>query len=135
MPNAAFTVLVVEPDGEERARLFALFRELGCDVLGCGSGRDALRAVALSRPDAVLSEASLLDLAWPEFLRRIRTLSPGTGVFFMSPEPARGEYLAMLAEGALDLLPRPVRREDLQASRAREAWPIGPTIGEVDSEC
>jgi DNA-binding response OmpR family regulator len=116
-------ILVTEPDGEERARLFDFLKEIDCDAPESGSGAEALAVVSEARPDLVLSEADLRNIAWPALLRSFRVASPTTDVLFMSARADGPDCLEMLAGGALDLLPKPIRRKDLVDSMERRTRP------------
>jgi CheY-like chemotaxis protein len=105
-------VLVVDAEHDARLVLAHYLREMGCTVLTAGTGQEALEIARRERPDLVTLDLRMPDLHGAEILRRLKA-DPDTReipVVVVSVDAYEGRGRLV---GALDLLPKPVERDDL----------------------
>jgi DNA-binding NtrC family response regulator len=87
--------LIVAPDSETRASLYSTVERKGWLVATSSQGVQALRSVAISKPDVVLVEHDPQDPSF-DFLRfRIKSLSPRTRVITVDSAQSRGSGQAI----------------------------------------
>lgn len=78
------TILVVEDDAQVRAYVAKVLRMRGYRVLDCESGAEALAMAAAERPDLLLSDVVMPEIAGPELSRLIAENHPEIAVLFIS---------------------------------------------------
>lgn len=106
-----FNILVVDDEPDLRYLLRRIFVRAGHEVTDAGHGAAALRAVANSPPDLVVTDMMMPVMGGAELIRRLRA-EPGT---------ARIPILAVtgdvhLAVGADAVLPKPYRSAEILAA-------------------
>ena len=102
------SILVVDDDPAASDLLAMTMAGAGHEVRRVATGPEALRAVALRRPDLVLLEAQLPDLDGLEVVRRLRHAEAGSiGVIIVSGRAAEHHRLAGFAAGADDYVVKP----------------------------
>lgn len=117
-------ILVVEDDAELRALLVELLRPHATEVLGVGSGADALRACAVHTPDLVLLDLGLPDGDGSAVLQRFRGISAAP-VIVLSGRESEADRVAVLEAGADDFVGKPCGAAELVArirGHLRRAW-------------
>jgi CheY-like chemotaxis protein len=95
-------ILVVDDEPAQRLLLRRIFEQAGHEVSDAGDGAAALRAVAESRPDLVVTDMMMPVMDGPEFIRRLRS-EPATAaipIIAASGDPH-------VAGGADAVLPKP----------------------------
>jgi CheY-like chemotaxis protein/anti-sigma regulatory factor (Ser/Thr protein kinase) len=109
----AFTVLVVDDDGDLRSMLrFALRASAVLRVVGeAGDGRTALQLAGELQPDVVVLDLGLPDIRGAEVLSRLRATVPGVRVVVYTGA-AHEEQSTALERGAAGVVSK---SEDLQA--------------------
>jgi DNA-binding LytR/AlgR family response regulator len=114
MTRSVLRAVIADDDPWARARLRDLLDACGVRTLAeCGTGRDALAAVARARPDAIWLDVRMPDLDGLEVARRLH-VRPRPAVVFTTGYP---DYaLAAFDVGAVDYLTKP-----LAAARVEEA--------------
>ena len=116
-PGASVKVLYVEDD-EASLRLVAtvLRRRGNCELFSARTGRAGLRLAQGRRPDLVLLDLDLPDMPGEAVLRRLRGISPGSGVLVVVVSAdARGATAArVLAAGASHVLTKPLDLAELE---------------------
>jgi DNA-binding response OmpR family regulator len=65
-------LLIVDDDGAATATCAGVLRKEGYDVLTAGGTEDGWRAIATSRPDAILRDLAMPPVEQVVFLRRLR---------------------------------------------------------------
>ena len=113
-------VLIVDPDGRFRASVSRLLARAGLSASEAACGEDALAAVAVARPAAVVLEACLPDVDGFEVCRELRDLYEDLPVLIVSEERAElHDRIAGLLIGADDYLVKPVNADELLARLRR----------------
>ena len=108
-------VLVVEDEPAVRESLERVLRHDGFEVDVAGDGREAIRRLAVVRPDAVLLDVLLPELDGLEVCRRMRDTGDRTPVHMLTARDGVGDRVAGLEAGADDYLPKPFALEELLA--------------------
>jgi CheY-like chemotaxis protein len=84
-------------------------RAAGHDVVLAGGGREALaRYYSGPRPDVVILDLDMPDMCGDECWRRLRELDPAVRAFFLSGSCDEKKRQALLRDGALGFLEKPV---------------------------
>ena len=108
-------VLVVDDEPAVRESLERVLRHDGFDVDVAGDGREAIRRLALVRPDAVVLDVLMPHIDGLEVCRRMRDTGDRTPVLMLTARDAVGDRVAGLEAGADDYLPKPFALEELLA--------------------
>jgi CheY-like chemotaxis protein len=117
-------ILLVEDEEDIRAVAEVALETVGGFTLkACASGRDAVEEIAGFAPQLLILDVMMPGMDGPETLREIRAL-PGyrdIPAVFMTAKVQSDEVASYLAEGALDVIPKPFDPMAL-ADRVREIW-------------
>jgi two-component system response regulator MprA len=108
-------VLVVDDEPAVRESLERVLRHDGYEVDLAQDGREAIRRLAVGRPDAVLLDVLMPSLDGLEVCRRIRDTGDRTPVLMLTARDAITDRVAGLEAGADDYLPKPFALEELLA--------------------
>jgi two-component system response regulator MprA len=108
-------VLVVEDEPAVRESLERVLRHDGFEVDVAGDGREAIRRLAVVRPDAVLLDVLLPHIDGLEVCRRMRDTGDRTPVLMLTARDAVGDRVAGLEAGADDYLSKPFALDELLA--------------------
>jgi two-component system response regulator MprA len=108
-------VLVVDDDPAVLDSLELVLQLDGFDVATASDGREAMRALALQRPDAVLLDVLMPGLDGLEVCRRMRDTGDRTPVLMLTARDEVRERVAGLEAGADDYLAKPFARDELLA--------------------
>jgi two-component system OmpR family response regulator len=108
-------LLLVDDEDNLRSMLDAALRHLGFDVHPVASGREALDAVPVVKPDLVVLDVMLPDLDGFEVCRRLRTEGSKTPVLFLTAKDATEDKVRGLTLGGDDYLVKPFSLEELVA--------------------
>jgi two-component system, OmpR family, response regulator len=111
-------VLVVDDEENLAFVVASAFRLSGFEVETAGTGNDALRAVARSRPHVVVLDVMLPDLDGFAVCRRLRAEGNDVPIIFLTARDATEDRLRGLTIGGDDYLTKPFSVEELVA-RAR----------------
>src|SRR5256886_16218882 len=95
-------VLVVEPDNSTRREIKVACEQDGYQVVEADAGSEALRQVESSRPNVVLLEVTLPDVAGLDVCRGLRKMDPRVPGVMMSSRPDEIDAVVALAIGARD---------------------------------
>ncbi|HMJ15051.1 MAG TPA: sigma-54 dependent transcriptional regulator, partial [Polyangiaceae bacterium] len=106
-------VLVVDADRGNAQELSVLLRAAQVDVAYATSLDEALTAIDALSCDVVLSELSLPGAGGPDLVKRLCDRYPEVPVVLVTSDASAEEAMEALRAGALDLLFRPVRAEQL----------------------
>ena len=117
-------ILVVEDEEDIRA-----VAEVALEVVGgftlqtCASGQEALEVIGDFGPQLVILDVMMPGMDGPETLRAIRERPGQTDVpaVFMTAKVQSEEIASYLAEGAVDVIPKPFDPMTL-ADRVRDIW-------------
>jgi two-component system response regulator MprA len=108
-------VLVVDDDPAVLDSLELVLQLDGFDVATASDGREAMRALAMQRPDAVLLDVMMPGLDGLEVCRRMRDTGDRTPVLMLTARDEVRERVAGLEAGADDYLAKPFARDELLA--------------------
>jgi two-component system response regulator MprA len=108
-------LLVVDDDPSVREALALVLDLNGFDVTTAVDGRDAIRALAVAAPDAMILDVLMPGLDGLEVCRRIRATGDRTPVLMLTARAEVSERVAGLEAGADDYLAKPFVREELIA--------------------
>ncbi len=108
------TVLVVDDERKIRDLVRAYLERDGYAVLLADSGQAALQVAARARPDLVVLDLMLPDLAGEEVARSLRTISE-VPIVMLTAKTAEEDRVAGLRMGADDYLVKPFSPRELVA--------------------
>jgi DNA-binding NtrC family response regulator len=100
--------LLIVDDARIRASLARSLREVSDAIVVAESGEDALKRIALLRPDVVLSDVRMPGMDGMELLRLLRERSPDVDVILMTAYDDHPLVAAAMHEGATDFLVKPL---------------------------
>jgi two-component system, OmpR family, response regulator VicR len=118
MADSSRKVLVVEPDSATRREIRQVCEQDGYQVVEADAGAEALRQVEQTRPNVVLLEVTLPDVAGFDVCRELRKLDPGVPVIMMSSRSDEIDAVVALEIGADDYVTKPLRLRELVARMA-----------------
>jgi two-component system response regulator MprA len=108
-------VLVVDDEPAVRESLERVLRHDGFEVDLAVDGREAIRRLALARPDAVLLDVLMPHIDGLEVCRRMRDTGDHTPVLMLTARDAVDDRVAGLEAGADDYLVKPFALDELLA--------------------
>ncbi len=111
-------LLVVDDEDNLRSMLCAALRHNGFEISAVANGREALKAVAETKPDLVVLDVMMPDLDGFEVCRRLRTDNNHTPVLFLTARDATEDKVRGLTLGGDDYLEKPFSLEELVARTA-----------------
>ncbi|MEO8455205.1 MAG: response regulator transcription factor [Sphingomicrobium sp.] len=114
MPARAAKVLVVDDEPQIRTLLKATLTRAGYSVVEAGSGREALNAKTIDKPDLVLLDLGLPDRDGLELVTLLRN-EPRTALIVISARDQTEQKVAALDLGADDYVTKPFDTEELLA--------------------
>jgi len=106
-------ILIVDDETSMRKMLEILFREEGYGVVTAASAEEALRALAHSPFELVLSDIRMPGLSGLELLKRIRQEEAPTEVILMTAYSSTESAIEALKLGAFDYITKPFQVEEL----------------------
>jgi two-component system response regulator MprA len=119
-------VLVVDDEPAVREAVERALRLEGFEVALAADGAEAVRRLAVVRPDAVLLDVLMPGIDGLEVCRRMRHTGDRTPVLMLTARDAIGDRVAGLDAGADDYLPKPFALEELlarlRALMRRSGW-------------
>jgi two-component system, OmpR family, KDP operon response regulator KdpE len=117
--NPGLRVLVVDDERAIRRYLRAALSMQDITVMEASNGEEALRSVAVDRPDVVILDLGLPDMEGTEVTRRMREWTQ-IPIIILSVREQESEKIAALDAGADDYLTKPFGTGELMA-RIRSA--------------
>jgi PAS domain S-box-containing protein len=126
-------VLVVDDDLDSRTLLSHILDEFGCEVIAASSGEQGLRMAREFRPHIITVDLLMPHMDGWQFIRALKA-DPDVGhipvvVVSVLAGENRGRIL-----GSVDVLQKPVAREELLAVLQRNLPPSSPRVLIVDDE-
>jgi len=135
MNDFGLRVLVVDDERSIRRYLRAALNAQGNIVLEAANGNEAIKAVALDRPDIVILDLGLPDIDGLEVTRRLREWTQ-VPIIILSVREQESDKIAALDAGADDYLTKPFGTGELmariRASMRRITHPSNEPIIDVD---
>jgi two-component system OmpR family response regulator len=113
--EAPSRVLVVDDEQYIRDLVGTALRYEGFEVTEADTGRAALNAVGMARPDLVVLDVMLPDLDGLEVTRRLRSEGVRVPVVFLTARDATEDKVVGLTVGGDDYLTKPFSLEELVA--------------------
>jgi two-component system KDP operon response regulator KdpE len=107
-------ILIVDDEPNIIGTLLPLLRTRGYDVLSAMTGRAALDVVARDKPDLIVLDLGLPDMAGVDVCREIRQTT-GAPIVVLSARGAEGDKVHALDAGADDYVTKPFGAEELLA--------------------
>ncbi len=111
------TILVIDDEPQIRRVVKNTFQAAGAKVVEAATGSEGIDRAAAERPDLIILDLGLPDLAGAEVCREIRKWA-GTPILVLSARHSDEEKVALLDAGADDYVTKPFSTPELQA-RAR----------------
>ena len=108
-------LLVVDDEASVREALALVLDLSGFEVATAADGREAIRALAIDSPDAVILDVLMPGLDGLEVCRRMRAVGDRTPVLMLTARTEVSERVAGLEAGADDYLAKPFARQELIA--------------------
>jgi two-component system, OmpR family, response regulator MprA len=108
-------VLVVDDEPAVRESIERVLRHDGFEVAVASDGREAIRRLAVVRPDVVLLDVLMPQIDGLEVCRRMRDTGDRTPVLMLTARDAVNDRVAGLEAGADDYLAKPFALEELLA--------------------
>jgi len=108
------SVLIVDDERSIRRAVTASLEARGYEVRAASTGEEALSAIALEPPDAVILDLGLPDLDGVEVCRRVRTWSD-VPIIVLSAEGTEHRKVLALDQGADDFVTKPFSTPELLA--------------------
>jgi PAS domain S-box-containing protein len=126
-------VLVIDDESDSRILLTNLLEEFGCQVIAANSGAQGLRMAREFRPQLITVDLLMPQMDGASVIRALKA-DPQLStiplvVVSIVAEERRGSIL-----GAVDILEKPVVRDELLAALQRNLLPARPKILIVDDE-
>jgi CheY-like chemotaxis protein len=126
-------VLVIDDESDSRLLLTNMLEEFGCQVIAANSGEQGLRMAREFRPQLITVDLLMPQMDGASVIRALKA-DPQLRdiplvVVSIVAEERRGSIL-----GAVDILEKPVSREDLLAALRRSLLPVRAKILIVDDE-
>jgi two-component system response regulator MprA len=108
-------LLVVDDEASVREALALILDLSGFEVRMAVDGREAIRALAVDSPDAVVLDVMMPGLDGLEVCRRMRAVGDRTPVLMLTARSEVSDRVAGLEAGADDYLAKPFAHEELTA--------------------
>lgn len=113
MTNERRLILVVDDEMDTRTFLYSLLDNEGYRVATCAEALEAIKYVARSKPDVVISDVRMPGIEGMELLAKVKQVSPKTHVILISAYGDWSMYMEALERGGDDLLLKPFTNEEL----------------------
>ena len=128
------TILVVEDDRPLQDALVSTLVTAGYKVLAAADGGEALKVLADSAVDLVVSDVQMQPVDGSELLRRLRQRQSAPPVLLMTAYGAIDQAVAAMRDGAVDYLVKPFEAEELERRVARFVRPAPSVAARLGQE-
>ncbi len=111
------TVLVVDDEAPIRDILSFYLKRAGYQVLSAGNGLEALDEMGRSRPDLIISDLRMPEMAGDELCKRVKSDPATRDVYFiiLSALDGTASRIGGLSLGADDMIPKPFHAQEVLA--------------------
>jgi two-component system cell cycle response regulator len=117
--RAQQSVLSVDDDGELRALLHELIREMGHDSVTAADGVDALEKMKEKQFDIVITDINMPRLDGVGLIKRIASDFTDTDVIAITGFQTEYNYTDIIALGASDFISKPINIDEFEAKIKR----------------
>jgi len=117
--HAAITVAVLDRNAEDLSSLTAILEDVGYRVLASSTEAHIERYATTEPLNLIVKGFDTGHADVPDFLKRIRALSPDTEFILCGRGGSVAEAIEAMHQGARDYLVKPVQREALQSAVQR----------------
>jgi len=128
------TILVVEDDRPLQDALVSTLATAGYKVLAASDGGEALKLLADSAVDLVVSDVQMQPVGGAELLKRLRQKTSAPPVLLMTAYGTIDQAVAAMRDGAVDYLVKPFEAEELERRVARFARPASSAAARLGVE-
>ncbi|MEB3337100.1 MAG: AAA family ATPase [Leptolyngbyaceae bacterium] len=119
-PLKDLKILVVEDEADMHELIRYLLEEFGAHVISATSGIEALRSIAQTKPDLVLSDIGMADMDGYTLMRQIRASSPEQGgdipAIALTAFASETDQQQALAAGYQRHLAKPINPDELMTA-------------------
>jgi PAS domain S-box-containing protein len=126
-------VLVIDDELDSRTLLTHVIEEFGCQVLSAASGEQGLRMAREFRPHIITVDLLMPRMDGWEFVRAIKAEPELSRIPVVVVSVIAGENRGRIL-GAVDVLQKPVSRDELLAALQRNLPPFKPKVLVVDDD-
>jgi CheY-like chemotaxis protein len=126
-------VLVVDDDLDSRTLLSHILDEFGCEVIVASSGEQGLRMAREFRPHIITVDLLMPHMDGWQFIRAVKADTEVRHIPVVVVSVLAGENRGRIL-GSVDVLQKPVAREELLAVLQRNLPPTSPRVLIVDDE-
>jgi two-component system OmpR family response regulator len=113
--GTALRALVVDDEPDLAEVLSTMLMRAGWQVRSAGDGASAVAVSSQFQPDVVVLDVNLPDITGFEVLRRLRALSPGVCVLFLTARDTVEDRVAGITAGGDDYVTKPFSMEEVLA--------------------
>jgi two-component system, response regulator FlrC len=128
------TILVVEDDRPLQDALVSTLVTAGYKVLAASDGGEALKMLAESSVDLVVSDVQMQPVDGAELLRRLQQKTAPPPVLLMTAYGTIDQAVAAMRDGAVDYLVKPFEAEELERRVARYVRPAPSAAARLGQE-
>jgi PAS domain S-box-containing protein len=126
-------VLVVDDELDSRTLLSHILDEFGCEVIAASSGEQGLRMAREFRPHIITVDLLMPHMDGWQFIRALKSDAEVRHIPVVVVSVLAGENRGRIL-GSVDVLQKPIVREELQAVLQRNLPPTSPRVLVVDDE-
>jgi two-component system, response regulator FlrC len=130
---SAGTILVVEDDRPLQDAVVTTLEAAGFNVLAATDGGEALKVLAATSVDLIVSDVEMQPVDGRELLRRLQQRDAAPPVLLMTAYGTIDQAVAAMRDGAVDYLVKPFEAEELEQRVARYVRTGGAARGGVPS--
>jgi CheY-like chemotaxis protein len=126
-------VLVIDDEADSRLLIAQHLEEFGCQIISASTGENGIRVAREFRPDMITLDLLLPGMSGYEVLRALKADPEVASIPVVVVSVIAGENRGGLL-GAVDLLDKPIERDELRAVLQRNLAPEARRVLVVDDE-
>lgn len=113
-PRRRRTILIVDDEPEMRALFERILSSEDADLLGAGTGAEALAIARRTRLDLVILDVKLPDVSGTEVLRRLRKRDDGLPVIMVTSYGSADTVRTSMRLGAFEYVTKPFDVQEIR---------------------